>query len=374
MTEAHKGFLLISDISGYTMYLNDSELEHAQETLTALLELLVDSTRPPLVISRLEGDAVISYGLAGGFFSGQTFLELIENTYVAFRKAIDRMVLNNTCQCRACANVNQLDLKFFTHYGSFGIQTIKDHQELVGSDVNLIHRLLKNSVKEKTGLHAYALFTERALDQLGLHEIRSTMTGHTERYPHLGEVRVWVQDMVPVWKAARDSSQVELPPEQIDYRLSLDLDMAPEFVWDYLADPQFRQYLHGSDRQELMNKAGGRTAPGSTYQCFHGNKAVPQTILEWRPFELIVTREVAPIPIEGTYYFAQYRLRAQDGGTLMELGFTSGKGPLLGRLMLKMMDPIMERTMRGNIRHFKQQVESDLRARQSDAVEAADTG
>ena len=34
------------------------------------LELLLAHTRPPLVLSRLAGDAVISYGLRGSFFQG----------------------------------------------------------------------------------------------------------------------------------------------------------------------------------------------------------------------------------------------------------------------------------------------------------------
>ena len=125
-----RGFILIADITGYRAYLNDSELEHAQGTLTELLELLIDHTRSPLIISRLEGDAVISYGFEAGFVSGQTLLETIENTYVDFRKAIELMVLNNSCQCNACANVSSLDLKFFVHFGSFVLQKIGDHDEL----------------------------------------------------------------------------------------------------------------------------------------------------------------------------------------------------------------------------------------------------
>ena len=42
MTRTHEGFFLIADITGYTLYLTGSELEHAQETLTALLEMLTD--------------------------------------------------------------------------------------------------------------------------------------------------------------------------------------------------------------------------------------------------------------------------------------------------------------------------------------------
>jgi len=190
MSKTYEGYLLIADITGYTRYLSESELEHAQDTLTALLELLVEHTRPPLVISRLAGDAVISYGLRESFFQGQTLIEKIEDTYVAFRKTIERLVLNNTCRCNACANISNLDLKFFIHYGSFGIQRISDHDELVGSDTNLLHRLLKNSVTEKTGVRAYALFTEAAIQQLGVEDLVDGMTPHTEIYEYLGEVEV----------------------------------------------------------------------------------------------------------------------------------------------------------------------------------------
>ena len=47
MAKPQAGFLLIADITGYTSYLSHSELEHAQEILQALLELLIDHTKPP---------------------------------------------------------------------------------------------------------------------------------------------------------------------------------------------------------------------------------------------------------------------------------------------------------------------------------------
>jgi hypothetical protein len=78
MSRTLEGYLLIADITGYPRYSSKSELVHAQETLTALLELLVENTRPPLVISRLAGDAVISCGLRENFFHGQSFIEIKE--------------------------------------------------------------------------------------------------------------------------------------------------------------------------------------------------------------------------------------------------------------------------------------------------------
>src|SRR3970040_807378 len=119
MSGTQEGILLIADITGYTRYLSKSELDHAREILTSLLTLLVDHTRPPLIISRLAGDAVISYGLGDHFVQGQTFVEMIEDTFLAFRRAIEQMGLNNFCRCNACANVSSLDLKFFVHYGTF---------------------------------------------------------------------------------------------------------------------------------------------------------------------------------------------------------------------------------------------------------------
>lgn len=37
MTDTQSGFLLLADISGYTAFLNESELKHARDTLTDLL-------------------------------------------------------------------------------------------------------------------------------------------------------------------------------------------------------------------------------------------------------------------------------------------------------------------------------------------------
>ena len=100
----HNGYFLIADITGYTQYLSASELDHAQGILTALLNVVIRQTKPPLVISRLAGDAVISYGLSDRFVAGQTFAEMIEDTYIGFRKQIELMVRNTSCSCRACQN------------------------------------------------------------------------------------------------------------------------------------------------------------------------------------------------------------------------------------------------------------------------------
>lgn len=363
MSKTFEGYLLIADITGYTFYLSESELEHAQDTLTTLLEVLVEHTRPPLVISRLAGDAVISYGLRENFFQSQTFLEVIEDTYVAFRKVIELMVLNNTCRCNACANVSSLDLKFFLHYGSFAIQRIADHDELVGSDVNLLHRLLKNRVAETTGMRAYALITESALRQLGIRDLSENLTPHSESYKHLGEVKVWVQDMHPVWLNKRKAAAITIPVKDISWQSGLEIAMSREQLWDYVTQPEFRNTLIGADRMELANRVQGRVAPGSIYQCYHGNQLVPHTILEWQPFERMLTQEVFPLMAANTY-LREYRLKPTEAGTQLTVTVSKGSGPALGRILMRVMMSLTGRMINRNMAALKNQIENDYRERQ----------
>lgn len=362
MSKTVEGYLLIADITGYTWYLSASELEHAQETLTELLELLVDETRPPLVISRLAGDAVISYGLHEHFLQGQTFIEIMENTYVAFRKMVELMIMNNTCRCNACANVSKLDLKFFLHFGSFGLQRISNHDELVGNDVNLLHRLLKNRVTEDHGIRAYILYTDAAIQHLQAGDAAASMTPHQESYDHVGEVKVWIQDLKPVWHSRKGEMAVEIAEEDVDMASFIDIEMPPERLWDYMMTPEFRNALIGSTRMEISNRAKGRIAPGSVFQCYHGDKLVPQTIVTWQPFEQIVIRQPFPMAPSNSM-LGDYRLEPVAGGTRLTVRSTSPTGPLLGRVIYRVMRPMLARFVPRLLAAFKERVEEDYRRR-----------
>lgn len=364
MTTSQSGYLLIADITGYTAFLSGSELDHAQETLSTLLELLIEHTRPPLIISRLAGDAVISYALQETVMQGQTLVEMIEDSYVAFRKAIELMVMNNSCQCNACANVSALDLKFFVHYGIFGLQHLSAHDELVGNDVNLIHRLLKNQVTEKTGCRAYTLYTDTAIQRMGLGDMSATMTRHSEAYEHLGEVQVWVQDMHPIWEQKRDSTRITMSSEGIVHQVEADIAMPPHLVWDYLTQPEFRTILVGTHHQEIINRTHGRVGVGTSFQCFHGGRVYPQTILEWQPFDRMLTQELIPIPIDNTFGLVEYRVVETKTGTRLIQTFGSVTGPLLGRILTRILGTIlMLRFAQTRIDAFKQYIEDDLARR-----------
>ena len=57
---AQQGFLLIADITGYTMFLTRSELDHAQGILDALFKSIFAEIKPPIMLSNLQGDAALT--------------------------------------------------------------------------------------------------------------------------------------------------------------------------------------------------------------------------------------------------------------------------------------------------------------------------
>lgn len=363
----HLGYILIADITGYTVYLNESELDHAKGTLTDLLELLIEETKPPLVINRLEGDAVFSYGLDEAFVNAQTFLESIEDTYVAFRRAVELMVLNNTCNCSACANVSNLDLKFFVHHGTFALQEVGENEELMGTDVNLIHRLLKNSVTEETGIRAYILCTDAAETALGLTAMSGNLVAHTENVADFGPVKLWIRDMHPVYEARRDEVATEVSQDQILAQDQIEIAVPREILWDYLNQSEFRNFLLGSDRFEVENKQDGLIGSGSVYLCYHGKKQVSQVVREWQPFERILVQTRPPMPGRPVFLDTEIRLSPIPKGTRMEVFHGNLTGPRLKMALARRMfrSKTQKEQSRRDLEEFRRRVESDYAARQS---------
>lgn len=353
------GFVLIADITGYSIYLSESELEHAQQTLTDLLEVLLDQLRSPFLFAQLEGDAVMSYALGAGTLNSQTFLERIEETYVEFRRAIDLKVLNNTCQCNACANVSDLDLKFFVHYGSFVIQPVGDVSQLVGSDINLLHRLLKNSVKSDTGISAYLLATESALDALGVDPTAEKMVRHQEEPADFDVTTVWVKDMHPVYEATSQVERSFFEPNQILLALHAEIPIPIEHVWNYANQSQFRNLLIGSDSYDILDRKGERVAQGSTYQCYHGKMTVSQLILDWKPFERVVLLQLIPLPGKPTHSILEFRFNVMESGTRFTLTATKPTGPPVPRFLARVMMWVRRNRTQADIDTFRDRLSED---------------
>ena len=84
----------------------------------------------------------------------------------------------------------------------------------LGSDVIVVHRLLKNEVVEKLGIHAYALISQACIDASDLDPAALGMREHTETYDRIGDVPAWVHDLERRWQEEEARERVFVSPEE----------------------------------------------------------------------------------------------------------------------------------------------------------------
>jgi uncharacterized protein YndB with AHSA1/START domain len=283
-----RGHLVIADISGYTQFLTEGELDHAHGIVSELLNAIISAIQAPLLVSSIEGDAIFMYGEMPENVFGQAVLESVESLYTSFASSLETMVLNTTCKCNACANINALGLKIVMHCGEFVKTTIGGRETLTGPDVIAVHRLLKNRVKEETGVADYLMVTQACVDQLGLTRIVASWTQHTEDYEHIGEVNCYVSSLADVWAFVRQQSSNKVLQSEAWITVRGDSLAPPPIVWDHLIDPLKRTTWMQVEGNTVGGEINGRIGPGSEYHCAHGNGEISVfTVLDTRPNEYI---------------------------------------------------------------------------------------
>jgi hypothetical protein len=187
------GYLVLADISGYTSFVAQTEIEHADNVISMLLEVIIEKLGSRLNIVKLEGDAVFAYVPDGKLSDCDVMLELLDGTYRIFHDSAIALHKKATCPCKACKAIPMLDLKFFVHHGEYVVQKVAGIIDLMGNDVTLIHRLAKNRVTESTGWNGYVLFTGHCLDRMQAD--KKPFVQQAEAYEHLGNVETYVMNM-----------------------------------------------------------------------------------------------------------------------------------------------------------------------------------
>lgn len=278
-----RGHLVIADISGYTRFLTESELEHANGIIGDLLNAVIAAIDVPLKVSNIEGDAVFMYGVAPQGMSGQTIVESVELLYAAFAGALETMILNTTCRCNACANINTLGLKIVMHCGEFAVTEIGGRETLNGPDVIVPHRLLKNRVTEMTSIDDYMLLTQACVDELGLGDMVASWIEHTEEYEHLGVVKGYVSSLKEVWEFVRNQNENKVLQREAWLSLTAHSTAPPAIVWDHMIDPSKRAIWMMADSVEAQNEVNGRVGIGAEFHCAHGDYLGVFTVLDMKP-------------------------------------------------------------------------------------------
>jgi hypothetical protein len=320
------GFLVLADLTGYTAYLSKSELEHAPAIAGDLLETIVGRLDPPFRLTKFEGDAAFLF-VEDGRADASLLLDAIEVSYVAFRRRLRSIDQATSCECNSCRLAPRLDLKLFVHHGSFIRSRIAGRDELAGSDVILVHRLLKGAGPAAANANGFALFTAAAVDALGLEPAGLELTHAEQSIEHFGRISTFTLDLESRWQAESDVRRLHVRDTDLVLDLVATVDADPAVVWAHLTSPSLRSLWEGPLVIEETSP-GGRRGAGTIAQCVTGQLATLEEIVDWQPYDHVGWRLVVPSigPVVATA-----EIEAVDGGTRVRLRWEyQGEPPLDG--------------------------------------------
>jgi uncharacterized protein YndB with AHSA1/START domain len=359
-TSAEPVCFVIADISGYTSYLAGVELDHAQDILADLINTVVTALRPNLKLAKLEGDAAFVFAPAEKV-DGSVLLDTIERCYFGFRRRRRDVRQATACECNACVRIPDLNLKFVAHHGRAIRQKVAGREELLGSDVIVVHRLLKNTIAEELDVPAYAAFSQACIDAMDIDPEPLGMIRHVETYEHIGEVPVWVHDLERRWGEEDRRERVIVRDEDALLTLEYDVPIPPQIVWEFVTTPGRRAAWQGGvTRVDQVTPRGGRRGIGMVNHCMHGTEAVIEEILDWRPWDYLTDRTI--MPGGAPSFLTTFEFEPTASGTHVWIRFGKPKTAKERAMMAPLADEIGPLLDEG-FRTLAAQAETELEAR-----------
>jgi hypothetical protein len=362
--------LLIADISGYTSYLAGVELDHAQDILADLMGAIVSALRPGFRLAKLEGDAAFAYAITEKV-DGSLLLDTIERCYFGFRRRRRDVRQATSCECNACVRIPDLNLKFVVHHGTILRQRVAGREELLGADVIVVHRLLKNDVVASTGIEAYALLSQRCVDAMDVDVSALGMLPISETYEHLGAVPAWVHDLERRWQEEEARTRVIVDEHQAVFRWDLPTPSPPQIAWEFVTTPGRRLTWQAGVTGVEVIAPGNRRGVGTTNHCMHGKDASVEEIVDWRPYDYLTLWNTIATPMGPVRLLQTTELEPTPGGTIIHLRFADPETPA-ERAILEQMGPMLGAVLQASAALLAVQVDAELERLEQDATEEPD--
>ena len=159
----NKSLLFLPDISGFTEFVQTTEVAHSQHVIAELLEILLEANTQDLQLAEIEGDALFFYK-EEEIPSLEKLLAQMETMFTAFYSHLKLLEKNRVCPCNACSSAPNLQLKIIAHSGELQFITVQDKRKPFGTEVIEAHRLMKNSVASDN----YVLLSKALADEIML--------------------------------------------------------------------------------------------------------------------------------------------------------------------------------------------------------------
>ncbi|AYA37574.1 DUF2652 domain-containing protein [Hymenobacter oligotrophus] len=196
--DAEPALLFIPDISGFTRFIEEANHPQAPHLVADLLEILVEANTLDLEVAEIQGDAILFYRLG----EPPTVAELVEQCrriFLDFQNYLKLVARDTGSELTAALQQADLTLKIVVHYGRVSVSQIRSFTKLLGRDVIVAHRLLKNNVSGSE----YILLTEDYLRTQPAEELARcfawTRLQHSATvYDYLGEIQYRYAYLTPL--------------------------------------------------------------------------------------------------------------------------------------------------------------------------------
>ncbi|NEU09860.1 DUF2652 domain-containing protein [Flavihumibacter sp. R14] len=154
-------FFCVPDITGFTKFIATSDINFTREVIPALLRKLIEANILKMSVAEIEGDAIFFYK-AGRLPGVNRVAEQCKHLYKTFSDFLAKLKIDDPENYDKYLAENQLGLKIVIHHGHTSLANIKGRTKLLGEDVIIAHKLLKNGIPELN----YLLLTERYLGKI----------------------------------------------------------------------------------------------------------------------------------------------------------------------------------------------------------------
>ena len=293
-------FIFLPDISGFTEFVSNTEVEHSQHIIAELLELLIDNEKLGLTLAEIEGDALFYYKTES-VPDSEALMQQVENMYVKFHSHLKLYESHRICNCGACSTANNLTLKFFAHAGPLDFIQIKDQRKPYGKEVITAHRLMKNTIP----IDDYLLLSEGVYEHWDK-AINTTLTMQNSQSKYdLGIVKYQYYELTPLKKKARTTSfsKVKKPDAKPLFTTSIIIKKGALEVFELISNLEYRlEWNKGLEGLEYEKNKVNRA--GTRHECLVNGRIVEfETVAEESQDGNLVYGEVTnSIPVLKPFY------------------------------------------------------------------------
>lgn len=191
--------ICIPDISGFTKFMSDTDIEMSSKVIPSLLNKVIYANDIGLKVSEIEGDAILFYR-SGELPSLEKIVHQCKKFYNEFYSQLNALQEKYKNDDLSINIPNTLGLKIIMHYGDqVSAVPIGKNIKLMGEDVIIAHRLLKNKVPYEE----YILISDDLLQMYSQNEISDyfdweNLHENDAQYKHIGDVKYSYIDLKPL--------------------------------------------------------------------------------------------------------------------------------------------------------------------------------